>query len=686
MNRTILAGTFLATMSLPAADLESAGLVAHWTFDRDFASTVNNALYAGVPHGGARIRIDRAAGASRVGAGALRLNSALQKGSPVYVSVKNPPWGLGGNDVLTLTGWFKLSDAGRDGTDTRNFVWETVPNSAMVFSLNTASQGKITQFRFRSGNYRVLQDTTQGPSVPSDTWHHAAQIWNGRARHVRVYINGRLHREMPMNDAEGLEPAYGLHLGGNKLGDGTADWDGWLDDLAIFDVELTAKQIAALAAGGEVSAANVLARVPEPDVQRIVASSRALPAPQVPALESTSQGPFIGHAGESSAILWARIPRAGVYTVTAKSVDGQTVTARARAAAENDWCLHWRLSGLKPRTSYTVTFAPPAGDGPALPSLTFQTAPAAGEPAKVTISFGSCVDFGENPIWTRIADESPDGFVMLGDTPYIDTTKLDAMRWAYRRFASIPTLAAALQRIPFWGTWDDHDFGENAADGTMPNKSISRRIFAEYRPLPHVGENGIGSYTSFRRGPMEVFLLDTRWFARTEPSWSDRTKEGLLGRQQWNWLQRGLRASTAPFKILASGMIWSPKHGTQNDSWGSYAHERDALFRWLGENKISGIVLIGGDIHISRLVKFPSRDTTGYDLTEFISSPMHDRVNPDAAIPNPNVIASVEEPWVFLKVTADSTQADPVLTGELINRDGKRFFRQELKAGDLRRQ
>ncbi len=63
---------------------------------------------------------------------------------------------------------------------------------------------------------------------------------------------------------------------------------------------------------------------------------------------------------------------------------------------------------------------------------------------------------------------------------------------------------------------------------------------------------------------------------------------------------------------------------------------------------------------------------------------MHDRVFPHEATQDPNVLAMAEEAWVFLRLTADSTGAEPVLTGELVNRDGQRFFRQELRAGDLR--
>jgi alkaline phosphatase D len=131
-------------------------------------------------------------------------------------------------------------------------------------------------------------------------------------------------------------------------------------------------------------------------------------------------------------------------------------------------------------------------------------------------------------------------------------------------------------------------------------------------------------------------------------------------------------------------MIWDGKgDSTEGDAWGAYPHERSALFRWLGENRISGVVLVGGDIHISRHMKYPTSGV-GYDLHQFIISPLNDRVLPGFDLPDPTVVASVAEPWVFLKITADSSEPDPRLRAEWINRDGRRIMRHEMKASELR--
>ena len=87
-------------------------------------------------------------------------------------------------------------------------------------------------------------------------------------------------------------------------------------------------------------------------------------------------------------------------------------------------------------------------------------------------------------------------------------------------------------------------------------KQTAAKAFSEYRPNPSVGENEQGIYTKFKSGPVEVFLLDARWFARTEVSKHNGIPT-LLGEQQWAWLEKSLKDSTAPYKVLACGMIFN---------------------------------------------------------------------------------------------------------------------------------
>ena len=182
---------------------------------------------------------------------------------------------------------------------------------------------------------------------------------------------------------------------------------------------------------------------------------------------------------------------------------------------------------------------------------------------------------------------------------------------------------------------------------------------------------------------MEVFLLDTRWYAMTEPSFAGSHRPTMLGAQQWQWLQQGLLASTAPFKILACGVIWDDKENSESDDWGTYKHELAAIQKFIGDRKIPGVILMGGDIHASRVLRYKTAKTVGYDLVQFIASPIHASTIPSLNVYHPDLVRSAVEPNVFLRVDADSTVTPAVLDAALLNKDGETVFSFRLSADDL---
>lgn len=672
----------------PMKPVVGQGLVCHWPFDEDFRSVVHPRWYSGTAQGGRFTTIDRTPGVARVGSGALRLDSGPASGNATHVRVDHPPTGHSGTGVLTVTAWYRASDLSGDGSDVRNFVWETYPDYSLAFGLRQVEGTLRAEWWCNAGGQGAIAGTNS-PVVAPDQWHHVVLVWNRVERVIRFYHDGVLREERVIPDGAELVPMEGLRIGNHRAGNGERDWDGYIDDMAVYDVELSPAQVRALHAGEvegrEVHAGNVLERVIEPQWQRLVERPEN-PAIPIPAWHvSRSQGPLLGHIAGTEAVVWARVPEPGKYRLLWSAPEGAGEgSVEVEAGPATDGCLHFRLEGLKPGMRYTYRIE--GGQPEALPgSWSFMTAPPEERPGRVVLGFGSCADFSDSKVWTRIGEEGVEGMVLLGDTPYIDTTEIGRVRQAYRRFATIPRLVELFQRIPFWGTWDDHDFGKNDGDGRLPGKEFTRQGFVEYRPNAGFGEEGQGVYTRFRRGPVEVFLLDTRWFARTAGSWADPAQPTLLGDRQWAWLQAGLKASTAPFKILACGMVWDDKKNTESDDWGTYDHERQALQRWLGEQDISGVILMGGDIHVSRLLRYPTRPQVGYDLYQFIVSPLHSRTIPSLNVPHPALLQSAVEPYVFLKVTADSTVEPAQLKAQWINQEGREVFSVETDSAELRR-
>ena len=400
----------------------------------------------------------------------------------------------------------------------------------------------------------------------------------------------------------------------------------------------------------------------------------------------TPVGPMVGHVSTDSAILWYRPPTTGSFTLIAReSDDAAELRVEGSATAENDRCVTWKLDGLKPATRYQYSIHSDSKPLVAGKEYNFETAPEDGLETRVCLAFGSCAFSRPLPLWTQIEKHGAQGLVLLGDTPYIDSRKLATARRKHREFLAVPQLAAAVRHLPVWGTWDDHDFGANDSDGRLKGKEHSRRAFVEYRANESFGELDQGIYTKFRYGPVEVFLLDTRWFARTEPSPVDPGKPTLLGRRQWEWLLAALKESTAPFKVIACGMIWDDKKNSESDDWGTYTHERTALFDFLGKSRISGVVLIGGDIHCSRLLRYKTEKQVGYPLHQMIVSPIHDSTIPSLNVAHPDLIQGAAIPHVWLRLDVDSTKQPATLHAEWVQMNGRKMWDLKLTTDQLRK-
>ena len=196
-------------------------------------------------------------------------------------------------------------------------------------------------------------------------------------------------------------------------------------------------------------------------------------------------GPLLGHADDTSALVWMRVGRPGEFTLEVEPESGGAPRRLTRTAtAQDDFCLHWQVGGLEPDTRYRYRVlqggAPLAADS----GQRFRTAPAPGAPAKVRLAVSSCAkeDEGSRAVWRRMAAENVDAVVLIGDTPYIDSTDLDKQTQRHREFAAVAEYQALLRSRPCWWTWDDHDFAGNDASGLAAGKENTRLVFRRYRP------------------------------------------------------------------------------------------------------------------------------------------------------------------------------------------------------------
>lgn len=397
-------------------------------------------------------------------------------------------------------------------------------------------------------------------------------------------------------------------------------------------------------------------------------------------------GPAVFITGKQAATVWMRAAASGsTLRCVTESDSGDEQVVRATVDAERDGTVRFALSGVAAGDTVRYRIERDDDEGVELAHGSFTMWDAAA--ARTRIAFGSCADIddGTGLAWQRIAREEPDAIVLIGDTPYIDTTDLAGQRARHRAFAGAPEFEALTSRVPLVAVWDDHDFGRNDTDGRLPGRETSRRVFMEYRPNERAGDGTNGLYTAFRSGPVEVIVLDTRWFAKTEPSRDDPRLPSLLGEAQWRWLEATLRASTAPFKVVASSMVWNNRvRALKSDCWGAYPHEFARLQRLVRETQAGGVVLVSGDVHRSRELVHPTAALAGYDLVEFVTSPLHARVHADAAVTGPEVVFDAGIPNAFLMLEARDVGGKASLTARMMDASGRVFHERTIGADTLR--
>lgn len=397
-----------------------------------------------------------------------------------------------------------------------------------------------------------------------------------------------------------------------------------------------------------------------------------------------THGPFRGHVDTTSMHVWARASEPGEFSLELVDVVGDaSKRAFATATAAHDNTLHFVVTGLGAATSFGLRIRAGERVVHEAPPGTWRTA-IADDSKDAAIAFGSCAEerrHKEQPIWERIVARKPDALVLLGDTPYVDDGTLAGRRRRHREFFAFEPVASALAAIPTWTTWDDHDYATNDLFGATKGSDVARSVFVDFHAHASYGDGTRGVFTSFRRGPIEVSVLDTRSFADIEPSVLAPNERTLLGKTQTAWLQRGLLASSATFKVLACGMVWNGAvRPNKDDCWGHWLGERDALLHWIGSNAVPGVVLVGGDVHRSRVILHPVAALAGYDVPEFVTSPLAQDVIEANKVDVPGLVFDAGEPESCLFLTA----ANGSLDATFVAGDGREFWRRSFTATELR--
>ncbi len=356
-------------------------------------------------------------------------------------------------------------------------------------------------------------------------------------------------------------------------------------------------------------------------------------------------GVSAGQPRTDGAILWTRvdgIERSGRLTMEiARDRDFRQVVQRSttRAAAVRDFCVRQNVKGLPAGEEFFYRFHTKTADSPVGRLRTLRP-PDSREPAR--IGFFSCQKYtvGHYTAHAGLADEDDlDLVVCLGDYIYESRVGDDGVRRdktgkdrdgdvqslvdyqeKYRLYKSDPALQAMHATHPYVAIWDDHE-AENDYAAENPGTARNRRVpflarrrngyeaFFQYHPVQRDADDRSRIYRSVNLGGAEVFLTDQRQYrdalvceSVTPCPQGAEPGRSILGRTQRDWLVEAMVRSQAPWKVLASQVMFAGLDlpagvAINGDAWDGYADERRIIGERLLAAGVKDITTMTGDIH-----------------------------------------------------------------------------------------
>jgi len=306
---------------------------------------------------------------------------------------------------------------------------------------------------------------------------------------------------------------------------------------------------------------------------------------------------------------------------------------------------------------------------------------------KFTIGFGGGSGYvPENErMWDTIGAIEPRALLLLGDNVYIDDPETPEMQlFHYYRRQSQPEWGKLAKTVPIYSIWDDHDFTTNDGWGgpDIEKPSWKRDVWEIYKenwdnPYYGGGKENPGCWFDFSIGDVHFIMIDGRYY-RESPK--DETPS-MLGPVQMKWLKKTLTEKPATFTVICTNVPMAPKvKPGSKDTWDGYPEERSAIYQFIADQKIPGVVILSADRHRSDAYKVDTEINGMYPLFEFSSSRL---TNQHVHKLIDHSLFGYNDKQSFGKIDFDLTTEDPTVKYTIINIDGKRIHDLTIKLSQL---
>jgi alkaline phosphatase D len=417
-----------------------------------------------------------------------------------------------------------------------------------------------------------------------------------------------------------------------------------------------------------------------------------------PALAASGR-PVITHGIQSgditanSAVIWSRADRAArmmVEVAATEDFKNARMIRGPHAFETSDFTAKIDLTGLEAGQDvfYRVHFQSLESDRATSEPMVgrIRTAPTQKRDVNFVWSGDTAGQgWGINEAWggmrgyKAMLDQNPDFYLNSGDCIYADgvikpevtlkdgtvwknvvieeKTKvaetLNEFRGNYKYNLMDAHYRAMMANVPMIAQWDDHETTNNwypnevlAADDRYTVKSMAllsaraNQAFHEFMPTNQALVETGRVYRKVSYGPLlDVFVIDMRSYrgdnsANRQESRSAATD--FLGREQLNWLKRGLVNSKATWKVIASDMpigilVRDGKTDFENGANGdgpALGREFDIaeLLSFMKAANIQNTVWLTADVHYTAAHYYDPNQAVFQDFNpfwEFVSGPIH---------------------------------------------------------------
>lgn len=235
---SLLAIVVACTMPSEAA---RAGIVAYWNFNDNFNADVGGSGYNLTPENGASIQ----GVAAKFGSG----GADFVRASSQYAFVNNATVVASGSD-FSYSAWYYLDIENIQSTVDRYFVLEaTTTNTNVGFPFSVGLRDVSTDLQddfvqiYTSVNGGAIGTLAAHDTLPNQTWHNVITTYDASTNAMTFYFDGTSFGTTTLTAA--VDAADRLVIGGHRSGTGR-NWEGYIDDVAIWDEVISSAEIARL--------------------------------------------------------------------------------------------------------------------------------------------------------------------------------------------------------------------------------------------------------------------------------------------------------------------------------------------------------------------------------------------------------------------------------------------------------